>query len=268
VFPVTEVIGETTAYGDYNNSGENSGNVNFPQRQSFLFQAIIEYGDLEVARYARARVNWIMEKQRARLRQLNTFHNFSYFYGIAGLQNYGLTNDPNLPATISPANKAKTGTGPWLSGNQVVATANEIFSDVQALFIYGVSVNSGLVDRDSEMVLALDPQHEAAFTTTNAFNVNLSDLLKKNFPNMKVVSAVQYGPVSTQQPQGQPSGLAMMQLIFPEVEGQRTGFPAFNEKLRAHRVIFDMSAARQKMTSGTFGCVIRYAAGVVGMVGI
>jgi len=268
MFPVEEVVGETTAYGDYNNSGENSGNVNFPQRQSFLFQALIEYGDLEVARYSRARINWIMGKQRARVRQLNTFHNFSYFYGIAGLQNYGFLNDPNLPASITPANKARTGTGPWLSGNQVVATANEIFSDIQATFIQGVSQNAGLVDRESEMVLALDPQHEAALTTTNSFNVNVSALLKGNFPKMRVISAVQYGPASAQQPQGQPSGLALMQLIFPEVEGQRTAFPAFNEKLRAHRVIFDMSAARQKMTSGTFGAVVRYPAGIASMVGI
>lgn len=269
MFPVEEVVGETTAYGDYNNSGENSGNVNFPQRQSFLFQAIIEYGDLEVARYSRARINWITAKQRSRVRQLNTYLNFSYFYGVAGLQNYGLLNDPNLPGSITPAPKIKTGTGPWLSGNQVVATANEIFNDIQALFIQGVTQNGGLVDRESEMVLAMDPQHEAALTQTNAFNVNVSDLLKKNFPNMKkVVSAVQYGPVSALQPQGQPSGLSLMQLIFPDVEGQRTAFPAFNEKLRAHRVIFDMSAARQKMTSGTFGTVIRYAAGIASMVGI
>lgn len=267
MFPVEEVVGETTAYGDYNNSGENSGNVNFPQRQSFLCQAIIEYGDLEVARYARARVNWITTKQRARMRQLNTFMNFSYFYGIAGIQNYGLLNDPNLPASITPAPKAYGGTT-WLSGTQVKATANEIYNDIQATVIQGINQNAGLVDRESEMVLALDPSHEAALTATNTFNVNVSDLIKKNFPKMRVVSAVQYGPQSTQQPQGQPSGLALMQVIFPEVEGQRTAFPAFNEKLRAHRVIFDMSAARQKMTSGTFGTVIRYAAGIASMAGI
>jgi hypothetical protein len=267
MFPIEEVVGETTAYGDYNNSGENSGNVGFPQRQSFLFQTIIEYGDLEVARYARARVNWITAKQRSRVRQLNTYHNFSYFYGIAGIQCYGLLNDPNLPASISPALKAYGGTT-WLVGNQIKATANEIFNDIVATFLQAVTQNGGLVDRESEMILGLDPQHEGALVQTNSFGVNVSDLLKKNFPKMKVVSAVQYGPVSTQQPQGQPSGLSLMQLIFPEVEGQRTAFPAFNEKLRAHRVIFEMSAARQKMTSGTFGSVIRYSAGIASMAGI
>jgi hypothetical protein len=267
MFPVVEVLGETTAYGDYNNSGENSGNANFPQRQSFLFQTVIEYGDLEVDRYARARINWITEKQTARVRQLNTFMNFAYFYGIAGLQNYGLINDPNLPASVTPAPKAYGGTT-WMVGNTVKATPNEIFNDIQTLIIQGISQNSGLVNRESEMVLAMDPPHEAAITATNSFNVNVSDLLKKNFPKMKVESAVQYGPQSAQQPQGQPSGLALMQLIFPDVEGQRTGFPAFNEKLRAHRVIYEMSAARQKMTSGTFGTIIRYAAGIASMAGI
>lgn len=268
MFPVVEVLGETTAYGDYNTGGgQNSGNANFPQRQSFLFQALIEYGDLEVARYARARINWITEKQRARMRQLNTYMNFAYFYGVADLANYGLTNDPNLPASITPAPKAYGGTT-WLVGTQVKATANEIYNDIQATVIQGINQNSGLVDRESEMTLAMDPAHEAALTATNSFNVNVGDLLKKNFPKMKVVSAVQYGPVSAQQPQGQPSGLSLMQLVFPTVEEQRTAIPAFNAKLIAQRVIFDVSSAKQKMVSGTYGSVIRYAAGIASMVGI
>jgi hypothetical protein len=268
MFPVVEVVGETTAYGDYNTGGgQNSGNANFPQRQSFLFQAIIEYGDLEVARYARARINWVTEKQRSRMRQLNTFMNNAYFYGVAGLANYGLLNDPNLPASISPAPKAYGGTT-WLVGTQVKATANEIFNDIQAVIIQGITQNAGLVDRESEMIMALDPPHEAALTQTNSFGVNVSALLKLNFPKMKVVSAVQYGPLTAQQPQGQPSGLALMQIIFPEVEGQRTAIPAFNAKLIAQRVIYEMSAAKQKMVSGTYGAVIRYAAGIASMVGI
>ena len=268
MFPVVEVVGETTAYGDYaSGGGQNSANANFPQRQSFLFQSVIEYGDLETARYARAKINWITEKQRARMRQLNTYMNFAYFYGVAGLANYGLLNDPNLPASITPAPKAYGGTT-WLVGTQVKATANEIYNDIEALFIQLVNQNAGLVDRETAMVLALDPAHEAALTATNSFNVNVSDLLKKNFPKMTVKSAVQYGPISATQPQGQPSGLSLMQLIAPEVEGQRTAIPAFSAKLVAQRVVFDMSAARQKMLSGSYGMVIRFAAGISSMVGI
>ena len=85
---------------------------------------------------------------------------------------------------------------------------------------------------------------------------------------MTVKSAVQYGPISATQPQGQPSGLSLMQLIAPEVEGQRTAIPAFSAKLVAQRVVFDMSAARQKMLSGSYGMVIRFAAGISSMVGI
>ena len=268
MFPSLEVVGETNAYGDYNaGGGQNSANANFPQRQSFLFQSVIEYGDLEVARYARAKINWITEKQRARMRQLNTYMNFAYFYGVNGLANYGLLNDPNLPASISPAPKAWGGTT-WLNGNVVAATANEIYNDIQAVVINLINTNAGLVDRESVLVLALDPQHEAALTATNSFNVNVSDLLKKNFPKMKVVSAVQYGPVSATQPQGQPSGLSLMQVIAPEVEGQRTAIPAFSAKLVAQRVVFDMSAARQKCLSGCYGMVVRYPAGIASMIGI
>jgi len=174
---------------------------------------------------------------------------------------------PMLPASISPAPKAYGGTT-WLVGTQVKATANEIFNDIQATVIQNINQNSGLVTRESEFVLALDPAHEAALTATNSFNVNVSDLLKKNFPKMKVVSAVQYGPVSTQQPQGQPSGLSLMQLIVPEIEGQRAAMPAFNAKLVAQRVVFAESSASQKMLSGTYGAVLRQTSAISSMVGI
>ncbi|TIS53181.1 MAG: DUF2184 domain-containing protein, partial [Mesorhizobium sp.] len=42
------------------------------------------------------------------------------------------------------------------------------------------------------MTLAMSPESQLAMTATNSFNVNVEDLLKKNFPNLRVVSAVQY----------------------------------------------------------------------------
>ena len=149
----------------------------------------------------------------------------------------------------------------------MVATANEIYNDIEALFIKLVNQNGGLVDRNTRMTLALSPASEAALTATNSFNVNVSDLLKKNFPNLRVVSDYLYGAQSSANPQGVVAG-NLMQLIADEVEGQRTVFCAYNEKMRAHPIIRATSSFRQKETSGTWGAVFRYPAGLAQMVGI
>ena len=267
MFPIAEATGETQAYGDYNEgTAESDVNANWPQRQQFLFQAVVQYGDLEVDRYAKARINLASEKQIARARNLNTFMNTAYFFGVGGLQNYGIVNDPSLSASLTPAPKAYGGTA-WQVGTQTRATANEIYTDIQSTITQAVSQTLGLVNQDSEMTLALSPLSGMALTTTNAFNVSVEDLLKKNFPKLKVVRAVQYQALSTSNPQGAAAG-NFMQVIVKEVEGQRTGFCAFGEKLRAFPIIRRESSYRQKAASGTYGTVYRFPAGVSSMVGL
>jgi Uncharacterized protein conserved in bacteria (DUF2184) len=269
MFPIAEATGETTAYGDYNEGNADSDvNANWPQRQQFLFQAVIQYGDLEVDRYAKARLNLASEKQIARARNLNTFMNTSYFFGIAGLQNYGLVNDPLLSAALTPGPKAYSpGATAWQVGTQTRATANEIFADIQSVITQAVSQTAGTANQDSNMTLSLGPISAMALTATNSFNVNVEDMLKKNFPNMKVKKAVQYQSVSGSNPQGSAGG-NFMQVIVHEVEGQKTGFCAFGEKLRAFPIIRRESSYRQKAASGSWGTVYRFPAGVASMLGI
>jgi hypothetical protein len=269
MFPITESTGETSAYGDYNEgTAESDVNANWPQRQQFLFQAVCQYGDLEVDRYAKAKINLASEKQIARARNLNTMMNTIYFFGVQGIQNYGLVNDPLLSASITPAPKAYSpGATAWQVGVQTRATANEIFSDIQSVVSQAVQQTGGLANQDSDMTLSLGPTSAMALTTTNSFNVNVEDLIKKNFPKMKVKKAVQYQGQSATNPQGTTAG-NLMQVIVHEVEGQKTGFAAFGEKLRAFPIIRRESSYRQKAASGSWGTVYRFPAGVASMLGI
>lgn len=267
MLPITEAAGEVSSYGDYANNGTVTTNTNWPQRQAYLFQVIKQYGERELERAGAARINWVAELDYSAAVALNKFSNLTYFFGVAGLQNYGLLNDPNLNASLTPGTKAAGGTS-WYNGSGIiVATANEIYADIQSVFGLLVQQSGGLIDRESRMVLALSPQSEAALTTTNSFNVNVSDLLKKNFPNLRVVSAVQYGALSSTNPQGVAGG-NFMQLIAEEVEGQDTGFMAFNEKMRAHKLIPGLSNYSQKVSAGTYGAVIRQAFSLASMIGI
>lgn len=267
MFPVVEATGEVSSYGDYNENGKSGANMNWPQRQSYLFQTISEYGELEIERAGLGRVNWVGEVDGAGTQVLYRFLNQTYFFGVQGLQNYGLLNDPNLSAPLTPASKAYGGVK-WVNNGQIVATANEIFADIQALWyqLQGQQAN-GLVDQKTKMTLALSPGSELALTATNSFGVNVSELLAKNFPNLRIVSAVQYGAQSATNPVGVAAG-NVVQLIADAMEGQATGYCAFNEKLRAHPIIRAMSSWKKKMTAGTWGAIIRQPMGISQMLGV
>jgi hypothetical protein len=267
MLPITESVGEVSSYGDYAESGTVNANMNWPQYQSYLFQVIKQYGERELERAGKARINWVSELDTSAALALNKFSNLSYFYGIRGLQNYGLFNNPRLNASLTPATKAYGGTTWYNASNQVAASANEIFADIENLFTQLVAQTAGLVNRETKMTLAMSPQSEAALTTTNSFNVNVSDLLKKNFPNLTVETAVQYGVLSSTNVQGNPAG-NFMQLIAKEIEGQETGFCGFNEKMRTHKLIPALSSYKQKVSAGTWGCIIRMTATIAGMIGI
>jgi len=267
MLPVAEATGETSSYGDYNNNGRAGVDVNFPQLQSYLFQVIKQYGELELARMGLARINWVTEIDRAAAITLNKFANFCYAFGVVGLQNYGLLNNPYLSASLTPGAKAAGGTA-WInSAGVVVASANEIFTDIQSLYYQLVSQNPGLISPETEMTLGIAPVSAVGLTATNSFNVNVADLLTKNFKKLKIKEAVQYQVKSSSNPQGQAGG-NLVQLIADELEGQQTGYAAYNEKMRAFPIIRQLSSFQQKMLGGVWGTVLRYPAGIASMIGV
>jgi hypothetical protein len=266
MFPVAEATGETSTYGDFNENGRAGVNTNWPQRQAYLFQIIKEYGELELERAGLARINWVSEIDKAAALNLNKFANLTYFRGVSGLQNYGLLNDPNLSASITPATKAAGGVT-WFSGTSPNATANEVYNDILATYTQLVVQTAGLVEMDTPLKLALGTTNAVAMKFINTFGLTVADMLDKTFPNLKIESAVQYNALSTQNTQGNPAG-NLMQLIADNVEGQATGFCAFNEKMRSHPIIRATSSFKQKVTAGTWGAVLRFPAGIASMVGI
>jgi hypothetical protein len=266
MFPVIEHTGETSAYDDYSNNGSVGANANFPSRQPFLFQTIIQYGDRELDVAGLAKINWLNELNASAAWAINRFQNQSYFFGIQNLQNYGFLNDPNLTAALTPAPKA-FGNNQWVTNNVITATPNEIYLDIQTMAIKLVQQSGGLINKKSNFVLALSPTSEMAITATNSFDVNVTDLLSKNFPNMKIISAVQYGVQDSTNPQGVVGG-NFAQMICTEVKGQKTGFVAYNLKMRAGRLVPDLSSYKQKLSAGTLGSVIRAPFAISSMIGI
>lgn len=240
MFPVVESTGQTSAYGDYSESGNAGVNSNFPQRQSFHYQVMTQWGERELERAGLARIDWANRVNIASALTLNKYQNKTYFFGVSGLQNYGLLNDPSLSAAISPTTKTAGGTS-WAN-----ATAQEINADIQKLYKQLQTQANGLVELDTKMTLAISPISEVYLTKTTDFNVNVADILKKNFPNLTIKTAPEYSTVSGE----------LAQLIVEDMEGQRTASCGFTEKMRAHPIVVGASSFKQKKSQGTWGTVI------------
>jgi len=240
MFPVVESTGVTSAYGDYSESGVAGVNSNFPQRQSFHYQVMTQWGERELERAGLARIDWANRMNIASALTLNKYQNKTYFFGVSGLQNYGLLNDPGLSAAVSPITKIAGGTS-WAN-----ATAQEINADVQKLYKQLQTQANGLVELDTKMTLAISPISEVYLTKTTDFNVNVADILKKNFPNLTIKTAPEYSTVSGE----------LAQLIVDDMEGQRTASCGFTEKMRAHPIVVGASSFKQKKSQGTWGTVI------------
>jgi hypothetical protein len=260
-FPVIESTGEVSSYGDYNENGSVSANADFPQRQSYHYQTMTQWGERQLEMSSLAKIDYVARVNIASAIVLDKFQNNTYFYGVAGLQNYGLLNDPRLSPSLTPGAKVfnANASGPWITNGSVTATANEIYTDIQTLFNELVLQSGGLIEMDARMTLAMAPSSSVALTTTNIYNVNVSDMLKKNFPNLKVETAVQYQ---------NSTGGNLMQLIAESIEGQKTGYCAFTEKMRAHGIVRETSSYKQKKSQGTWGTVIFQPFAIASMMGV
>ncbi len=268
MFPVVEETGEVSSYGDFNNNGRAGVNLNWPQFQSYLFQVFVRYGERELERAGLARINYVSELNISAADLLNRFANLVYAFGLAGLQNYGIINNPFLSAFLTPATKAAGGTGWFTSSGAVNATANEVYNDIVALVEQLINQTNGAVEIDTAMTLAMSPQSQVAVTFTNPFGVNVRDLLKENYPNLTIKTAPQYGTQSTTNPQGFSSVGNVLQLITQSIQGQQVAYAAYNEKVRAHKIIPEPSAWMQKLTSGVWGTILRMPVGVTQMLGV
>lgn len=253
-FPMAESIGQVATYGDYSENGNVDANAQWNYRQPYTWQAFKRYGEQTLERWGAAGLNYSSELDMALAQTFGKFSNKSYFFGISGLVNYGLLNDPSLPNTISPNTKVDTSHGvTWLS-----ATALEIFGDVKKLYTQLVTQMGGNVEMSDAMTLVVSNTRQPAFITTNDFGITVGDMIKKAFPNLTIEAAPEYTTVSGE----------LMQLILPTVDGVKTAYPAYTEKMRAHALIPESSAWSQKSSAGSWGTILRRPIAVAGMLGI
>lgn len=258
-FTMLENTGEVSSYGDYNANGISDVNAQWESRQSYLFQTHITIGDLEVDRAGLARLNLVSEKNIAAAKTLDKFADYTYHFGVQGLANYGILNDPSLPSALTPTTKAASGSGTkWVYNGQVTAQAQEIYADFQMLFTQLASQTFGVIDENTSFVLVFPNSVAGALTAVNQYGITIRDYIKQSFPNVEFIIDPRYATTAGN----------VVQLWARQFDGNDTGYCAFNEKMRDHRFEYKTSNYLQKKTSGTWGAIIRYPLAVAQLIGV
>ena len=252
-FRQVENTGFTQPYSDYADNGKAGVNYSFPVRENYLFETTIKYGDLETDMAAKAKASYVADNQRAAASTIAIATNKFYFNGVAGLSNYGILNQPNLPAAISAA-ATGTGSSPLWSNKD----GSKIYDDVVALYKDMASRAEGNIDKTTRFKLVVGPSSDAELNKLNAFGTEtVASLIKRNFPNLEIVVAPEYDDATKK-----------IQLIAVEVDGVPTGECAYSEKLIAGRVVPYLSHFAQKFKAGVYGAIIYRPVFVSTMTGI
>jgi len=254
-FPVVESTGNVVSYDDYSTGGEANFQVNWVPRQAYLYQTQTEWGELELERAALAKIDAANRKNLASAKVMAEFQNNMYFLGFSGIQNYGLLNDPNLPAAVAPLAES---VGSSIVYSWSAKDALGVYSDIQYLVQLLIQATAGMVTMESKMKLAMSPAAQVNLTKTTQYNVSVIDMVKKNYPGLEVVTAVQYATASGN----------LVQLIADELNGEDVVALAFNLKLRAHAVVRDSSSFKQKKSGGGWGAIWYQPTGVQQMLGV
>ncbi len=199
-----------------------------------------------------AQINYVSDLNYSSALVLNKFGNQMNLFGVFGLLNFGLLNDPGLLAPITPAIKAAGGTT-W-----GVATAVEVFNDVLLLYTQLQTQMVGMIERDTPLTLVLSPIIEPNLGKVTAYTLaSVRAAIKENWPALKIVTVPEYNTAAGE----------LIQLWVDEYEGDKTGICAFTEKQRAGRIVADLSSYKQKKIAGGFGAIIKRPVAVAQMLG-
>ena len=240
-FQTSEITGEVEAYTDYGQGGASDVNPTFPVRTQYIYQTNIRYGDREVDVASRARLQLAADKQRAAATVIDIASNKFALYGVAGLEIYGLLNDPNLPAAVSPLPNADSKTL-WAE-----KSTKEIYEDVLYLFGKMADRGAGHIDANTELVLATSPATQVQLGKATDFNISARQMLETYFPKIRFVAFPELATTT---------GGTSILLVAPTIEGLPTAQIGFSEKFRAMRLIPESSSFHQKFVGSSYGTII------------
>lgn len=259
-FTQVEQTGFVQPYDDYADNGKSDINATFPTRENFVFETVIEYGDRESDMLGRAHINMVSEKQMSAATTIDLALNKIYFSGVAGLQNFGLLNDPALPTALTPINVGTTDV-PMTAWED--KSAVQIYNDILAMVADLSNRSMGYIDENSRLKLSVSPKKASLLLkTSDLMTTSVKDLLKQSLPNLEIVVVPEMSTAAGELVQ------LWADVIRAEGLENRTVDLVYSEKMRAGRVVPYLSHFKQKFVAGTFGAIIFQPIAVSQMLGV
>ncbi len=253
IFPVEEATGEVAGYSDFATNGMSSVNATYPTRPQLRLQTNIRYGDFETEVAAEAKLNLVASKQKAAAKTVVLAQNAIYAYGVAGTEIYGYLNDPNKTAAIVAPNGA-SGQSEWSTKD-----STEMYEDIVYMIGEFAKAND-LLQPDMPFVLSVAPESAVQLTKATTFNVSALDMIKKNYPNLRMVTLPEL--------QGDDLRDTSVEITLDEIQGEQVGLNGFGEKYRVGRTVAHESWFSQKISFSTYGCIIKHYEACFTMIGV
>ncbi len=184
-----ESMGDAVPYGDLSNVPMSDWNLNWERRTIVRFEKGFYVGRLEEARAAALRVSSQAEKRIAAATALDIQRNQVGFVGYNGGSDrtYGFLNDPYLPAYVTVANGATSGSPLW----STKSTLDIIADLIQAFQTLEVQSGGNIQPKVDGTTLALPTGWDAYLGTPTTLGYSAGEWLKENYPKSRVVTAPQ-----------------------------------------------------------------------------
>lgn len=252
---IREAAGTTRPYSDLSTEQNVHSNNNYVVRQAYRMELVKQWGDLQVAENAKALIDYVSDINVAASHVLAQDLNNIFFYGVSGIQNYGILNDPNLPAYLNPAaieNRIK-----WQD-----KSLPEIVTDLTSI-LSGLYTNAeGWINPDTKLRLALPPSILPVLQgKISALGYSVFQWIKDNLGDGIIENVVIAPQLAT------PTGNAVM-IYASEINGQDVINNVFGEVYKSHGVVRQLSSFVEKVSASSYGAVIRYPFAVARMLGV
>ena len=261
-YTTEEAIGDVTAYSDRTENVTSEVNYEFQTREQARFETIIQYGNLETDKANQAKIALASRKQIAGANIIARKQNQFYLFGVSGLINYGLLNDPNLNASINP-NSITIGGSTYTTWADKVAhdtasAGNHVFNDVLKLWSELSAKNGGNIDQNERIILAVSNAVVSYLSAPNQFGLTAMQMIKDNFPNLEVVQLPELSTNAGEQ----------IKMIVPSLYGVDTVNLVYSDKFRALQVVQTVSGFKQKLVGTSYGAVVKRSSLIATMTGV
>lgn len=252
---IREAVGATRPYSDLSAEQNVNSNTNYVIRQAYRMELVKQWGDLQVAENAKALIDYVSDINVAASHVLAQDLNNIFFYGVSGLQNYGILNDPNLPAYETP-NTVDTRVK-WQD-----KSLPEIVTDLTKMLSSLYANAEGWINPDTKLRLALPPSVLPILQgKISALGYSVFQWIKDNLGDRIIEDIVIAPQLAT-------STGNMVMLYAMEMNGQDVINNVFGELYKSHGVVRQLSSFVEKVSASSYGAVVRYPFAIVRMLGV